>query len=120
MSVSNKHPLKASHPIEVTDDGMPILASDLHSSKAQSPIDVTNDGIFISISDEHPPNELFPIDVTGIEINAFVNDEQELNKLSGIWFISPVILIDLTPLKTYLPIEVIEERSEISVKEEHP
>ena len=49
-----------------------------------------------------------------------VNDEHPSNMLFAIFWIFPVIINDLTPLKTPFPIEVTEEGIEICVNDEHP
>ena len=67
--------VKALFPIDVTDDGIVILVSELHLQKALHPIDVTDDGITICASAEHSLKVHFLIDITDDGIVIFVSEE---------------------------------------------
>ena len=74
----------------------------------------------ICLSNEHPENAQSPIEVTDDGIVICVNVEQSLNILFKIFRISPAIINDFIPLKTFFPIEVTEEGIVICDNDEHP
>jgi hypothetical protein len=54
MEVRDEHPEKAIRPIEVTELGMVIDASEAQSLKVPSPIEVTEAGMVIDASEAQP------------------------------------------------------------------
>ena len=73
----------------------------------------------ISVSDEQNVKQKDSIDVTDDGIIIFSNDEHPSKNLSGIFFISPVILSDLINLKILCPNDFTEEGIVICVNDEH-
>ena len=79
MHVSDLHPKKARAPIDVTDDGIEILASEKQEAKAESPILFIDGGIEILLSDMHAQKALKSMLSTGGIVNC-VNLQQNVQQ----------------------------------------